>query len=666
VTRDRDRPLAGEERLRALLRNVSDTITVLDVGGNIIWHSGNPGGTLGMPDSHWVGQSGLDLVHPDDMPRVNVLIAEMLASPGAEVKGEIRLRNADDTWIYADAYAVNLLDDDLIGGVVLTTRNVNDRKRHELLLADQARILEGITRGVPLEDTLCDLESLVTGRLPGAATSVLIDDTVERFAGPWSRVLHSADSGEAIGVLLVVPPEDRVPNDEEVSLLDVVSHVCALAVERNRAQERLSFLALHDSLTALPNRTLLLDRLDNALARTARHPSSAVAVLFCDLDRFKLVNDSLGHAHGDQVLITFAERLLTVLRPGDTVARFGGDEFVVLCEEVEDEGEVRVIAGRIEAALAEPFDIDGQDVVLTSSIGVAMSTSPSDRADRLLRDADAAMYRAKERGRARVEVFDRSLHDRAVARLRVETELRQALARGEIVAFYEPVVDLRTNKVVGVEALARWNHPRRGLLAPADFLAVAEDSGLIVPLDVAVLHCALRDARQWVKPLSLSVNVSARSLVNSDVVATFEDALQDWPAERLTIELTESVLLVDDMALQDTLGALRALGIRIVVDDFGTGFSSLGYLHRFAVDAVKIDRSFVERLDARDSDAALVAAVVGMADALGLETIGEGVETTAQRDALVHLGCMYAQGFLFSPAVGPKALHELLGLDVVG
>jgi diguanylate cyclase (GGDEF)-like protein/PAS domain S-box-containing protein len=552
--------IEGEERLRALLRNVSDTITVIDAEGTVIWQSGNPGGTLGMPDEFWEGRVGFDFVHPDDVEQMGIWLAELLAAPGTEVRGEYRIAAPGDDWHYVDATAVNLIDDPLIGGIVITTRNIDERKRHEL---------------------------------------------------------------------------------------------------------ELQFHALHDALTGLPNRLLLLDRLANALDRMPRRDGT-VAVIFCDLDRFKLVNDSLGHAPGDEVLVTFAERLTGLLRPGDTVARFGGDEFIVLCEDVDDEIHARTIAARIGAALAVPFDVGGTEVVLTASIGVALAKGVGDTAENLLRDADAAMYRAKERGRARIEVFDRSIHEIAVARLRVEGELRQALARAEIVPHSEPIVDLRTRAVVGVEALARWEHPTRGLLPPEDFLAVAEDSGLVVALDTVMLERAAADAASWIKPVFLSVNLSARSIVGGDIVAVIEDVVRHWPAERLRVELTEGVLLVDDAALQQTLGAIRGLGVRIVVDDFGTGFSSLGYLHRFPVDAVKIDRSFVERLDGRDSDAALVAAVIGMADALGLETIGEGVETVAQRDTLAGLGCRTAQGFLFSPPVEAAALQVLLGHDVAG
>jgi EAL domain-containing protein (putative c-di-GMP-specific phosphodiesterase class I) len=345
----------------------------------------------------------------------------------------------------------------------------------------------------------------------------------------------------------------------------------------------------------------------------------------------------------------------------------------MLCEEVEDEEHARALAGRVEAALAEPFAIDDGDVVLTASIGVAIARSSLDRPDVLLRDADAAMYRAKERGRARIEVADRSLHDRALARLRVEGELRAALANGELVPHYEPLVSLETRTIVGVEALARWRHPRRGLLEPAAFLPIAEDSGLIVQVDEAIIDRALADAAEWLtvlgpdQPMLVSVNVSGRHLVSGEVVSTVRDALaaHDWAASRLAVELTEGVLIHDDAALQETLAALREIGVTIVVDDFGTGFSSLGYLHRFPVSSVKIDRSFVERLDARDSDAALVGAVIGMADALGLQTVAEGVETAAQRDLLVELGCGYGQGFLFSPPVAPSALRDLLTRNVV-
>ena len=552
--------IEGEEQLRALLRNVSDTITVIDAEGTVVWQSGNPGGTLGMPDEFWNGRVGFDFLHPDDVEQMGLWLAELLSAPGTEVRGEYRIAAPGGEWTHVDASAVNLLHDPLINGVLLTTRNINHRKEHE---------------------------------------------------------------------------------------------------------EHLRHLALHDSLTGLPNRALLLDRLTHALERMDRR-AGMVAVLFCDLDRFKLVNDSLGHAPGDEVLVTFAQRLTEVLRPGDTVARFGGDEFLVLCEDVENEEHARSIASRIDAALAAPFVIDGSEVVLTASIGVALARSPQDSADTLLRDADAAMYRAKDRGRARIEIFDRSIHDDVVARLRVESELRQALARGELLAHYEPLVDLKTGEIVGVEALARWQHPTRGLLPPKFFLSVAEESGLVVSLDIAMLRRAIEESAGFVRRVAVGVNLSAQTLVDPDIVATVADALAVWPGTVLVVELTEGALLVDDVALQQTLSGLRELGVAIVVDDFGTGFSSLGYLHRFPVSSVKIDRSFVERLDARDSDAALVGAVIGMADALGLRTVAEGVETVAQRDLLVELGCGVGQGFLFSPPVTPSALQELLAPNVVG
>jgi diguanylate cyclase (GGDEF)-like protein/PAS domain S-box-containing protein len=549
-----------EEQLRALLRNVSDTITVLGADGSVVWQSGYPGGTLGMPDEFWEGRIGFDFFHPDDVADMQGWLAELVAAPGTEVRGEYRIAAPGGEWNHVDATAVNLLDDPLIGGIVLTTRNINDRKRHE---------------------------------------------------------------------------------------------------------EHLRHLAMHDALTGLPNRALLLDRLANALERMSRG-DGLVAVLFCDLDRFKLVNDSLGHVPGDAVLVTFAERLLSVVRPGDTVARFGGDEFIVLAEGVAGDEEARTLAARIDAALSQPFLIDGDEVVLTASIGVALAQSPLDNADTLLRDADAAMYRAKERGRARTEIFDRTMHDRAVARLQVEGELRQALARDEVIAHYEPLVDLRSGEIIGVEALARWQHPVRGLQPPDVFIPVADETGLIVGVDVAVLRRAMADAVTFIRPIAVGVNLSAKTLVSPDIVSIIGDALELAPGIQLVVELTEGALLIDDLALQDTLTGLRELGVAIAVDDFGTGFSSLGYLHRFAVDSVKIDRSFVERLDARDSDAALVGAVIGMAEALGLQTVGEGVETARQRDLLQQLGCGYAQGFLFSPPVGPKALQALLGRDVPG
>lgn len=417
---------------------------------------------------------------------------------------------------------------------------------------------------------------------------------------------------------------------------------------RERDTEVLAFQAMHDVLTDLPNRSLLLDRLAHAIARMGR-VAGAVAVLFIDLDRFKVLNDSLGHGAGDRVLVTMSRRIEAVLRPSDTVARFGGDEFVIVCEEITDAVHARAVARRIELAIAQPIELDGRPVVLTCSIGIAIADGPEVRPEDLLRDADVALYRAKDAGRARAELFDRSMRDAAVARLQLEGDLRRALGRDELCVHYQPVFDLETMGVVGVEAFVRWVHPHRGLLLPDRFISVAEEAGLIDDVEREVRRIAFAEAAAWAgQGIELSLNVSARHLS----IPGFADGLADdmvaagWPPERLCLELTERLLLRDNAEVRDTISTLHVMGVRFTIDDFGTGYSALSYLHRYPVDRVKIDRAFVSRVDTGARESALVSAIVAMADALGFSCGAEGVMSETQLEAVRRLGCDTAQGFL--------------------
>jgi diguanylate cyclase (GGDEF)-like protein/PAS domain S-box-containing protein len=655
-------PPFGEERLRALLRHVSDTVTVFDADGTVTWLSGDGQPTLGRADEDWPGEDGLAQIHPDDRLMMAGMLAELVTAPGAEIHGEYRVRTADGSYVFCEGTAVNRLDDPLIQGIVLTSRNINERKRTEVFLRSQAGILDAIATGSPIGETLGQVVRLVEESVAGSTCELELDRPHAEAAAadndPWARCLVGVTNAVRLGVLRVTVDDDRLPTDEEASVLDTGGHLAAIALERVRSEEGMARLALHDPLTALPNRTLLRDRLDTALRRMGRHQQS-IGVLFIDIDRFKEVNDSLGHGAGDELLVALAGRLQSAVRPGDTVARFGGDEFVVICEEVVDIAHVRIVAKRLEAVFEEPFHIEGGDVVVTGSVGIALATSATQDADILLRDADAAMYRAKEEGRGRVAVFDAAMRARAVDRLQLEGEFRQGLARGELVVHYQPIVDVRADRVVAVEALARWRHPSRDLLLPLEFLELAEETGLVIPMEEEVLERALSDAVRWqVHDIDLAINVSAVHVADPDYVARVRQALNrtGWPPDRLMLELTERVLLDDDHGVLSTLGALREMGVRLVVDDFGTGYSSLGYLHRFPVDGVKIDRSFIERLGTGDRDEAVVRAILAMADALGLEVIAEGIETGLQLQVLRRLGCRQAQGFLFG---GPVEADEL-------
>jgi diguanylate cyclase (GGDEF)-like protein/PAS domain S-box-containing protein len=419
--------------------------------------------------------------------------------------------------------------------------------------------------------------------------------------------------------------------------------------DRRRAEAELAHHATHDSLTGLPNRPLFLERLGESLNRhkwSSRRP----AVLFLDVDRFKLINDSLGHEIGDQLLVEASRRLRAAVGPEDTVARFGGDEFVVLCSPVADPIEV---AGRLLATFDEPFRLGGQTYFLSASIGVASPESTHSRPTELIRDADTAMYRAKEMGRGRLAVFDEAARAAAVTRIHTEHLLRGAADRGELRLYYQPVLDLESRQVVAAEALLRWQHPEMGLVGPVDFIDVAEDSGLIVPIGDWVLERACSQARAWARrgeAVEMAVNVSARQLADDHFLAAVSqivDPVRDGkgPQPPITLEITERVLIRDPDSVGARLEQLKALGLKLAMDDFGTGYSSLSNLRRYPFDSLKIDRRFVSGVADREDDATIVRAIIALAHGLGKTVVAEGVETAGQLAILAELGCDLAQGF---------------------
>jgi diguanylate cyclase (GGDEF)-like protein len=431
------------------------------------------------------------------------------------------------------------------------------------------------------------------------------------------------------------------------------------AIERKRAEVELAHQAMHDALTALPNRALFYDRLGQALNRVGRH-STAAAVLFLDLDRFKLINDSLGHGAGDKLLVAVAERLSNVLRGGDTAARFGGDEFVILCEDFSGGLQAIAIAERIAAELDAPFTVAGDEVFMRTSVGIALATEPGARPEALIRDADAAMYRAKERGGGVYEVFDDQMRERAVRRMETENALHRALDRGEFVMHYQPIVQMATGALHGVEALARWEHPHRGLVMPGEFIEAAEETGLIITLGAWAFEAACRQSAAWGGLTMMSVNLSARQCGHPELVATFGEILRRTGADPASVclEITETALMEDVETSTATLSALKELGLTLALDDFGTGYSSLRALQHFPVDVVKIDRSFIAPIEHDPQEAAIVAAVISLSHALGLRTVAEGIETIAQVDRLRALGCDLAQGFYFAKPAPPDEVRR--------
>ncbi|MFZ0042973.1 MAG: EAL domain-containing protein, partial [Solirubrobacteraceae bacterium] len=436
--------------------------------------------------------------------------------------------------------------------------------------------------------------------------------------------------------------------------------------ERQLTEDDIRHRALHDPLTGLPNRVLFMDRLQHAIERLRRR-DSPTAVLLLDLDRFKLVNDSLGHQVGDELLAAAAPRIKQAVRSSDSVARFGGDEFGILLEEIGGEHDAIEMAQRIASVFTSPFVLDGNEHFVTTSIGIALAQG-GELAEDLVRDADAAMHRAKERGRARYELFDEGIRGRAISRLRVENDLRRALERDELTLDYQPLVSLRDWSIVGVEALIRWEHPVRGRIPPADFIPVAEESGLIEPIGRWVLDHACRQASYWYRarpdspPISMGVNLSAVQLENRNLAETVSSALRGSGLDPvcLTLELTESAMVADADGLTEALRALKSVGVRLVLDDFGTGYSSLAYLTRLPLDALKVDRSFIDGLGTEPRDTAVTEAIVAMAHALSLEVVGEGAETELQISELTRLGCDLVQGYHFSRPVPAPTITYML------
>ena len=439
--------------------------------------------------------------------------------------------------------------------------------------------------------------------------------------------------------------------------------------DRKAAEELIHHAAFHDALTGIPNRTLFADRLSMAIERAKRTLDFRFAVIFLDLDRFKVVNDSLGHDSGDKLLIDLSRRLEKCVRSVDTVARLGGDEFAILLDGIATIVEATEIADRIQNCLKEPFDFDGEKFFTTASMGIACSSQGYDRPEDILRDADTAMYRAKASGKARHELFDSQMHTRALQALTIENELRRALENGDIQPYYQAIVSLSTGEIAGFEALARWVHPERGLISPADFIPLAEECGLIVPIGQSMLSQSCNQGAAWQKQfdrpdMTMSVNLSGKQFRQSLLISEVKKVLHDstLAPNHLKLEITETMVIEDIVSAVDMLKQLKGLGVQISIDDFGTGYSSLSYLHRFPFDVLKIDRSFVARMTKDRESLGIVRTIATLAAELGKTVIAEGVETVGQQKILTAVGCQYGQGFLFSKPLDAISVEQMLSV----
>ncbi|MFI5053974.1 MAG: EAL domain-containing protein, partial [Acidimicrobiia bacterium] len=647
----------SEARFRALVQHAADVIVVVSSDGIVEYTSPAVAGMFGRSVDEVLGKRFIDLLGPVDAEETRGLGAELLAHPDLPVNADYDVWDGG-SWRWIEATWTNQLAEPAVRGFVGNLREITERKRAEALTAAETRVLELILSGAPVPETLSTLLRAVeefvpdssaalrlldreSGRFESAAapslsaehvremeklltredlgrsqagTELLVVRDFDEFDAPsdimdlcrqhglrgvWTLPIRDPEDSEFLGLLGLYLHTVRDPSPAELALLERTRDLIALAIDRAEHTRQLGHLALHDTLTGLPNRALAQDRLEHSLARLA-DSDSMVAVLFVDLDRFKLVNDGLGHETGDELLVAVSRRLNATVRRQDTVSRFGGDEFVVLCEDLVDEQQAVELAERAARAFAEPFVLDHAEVTVSASIGIAVTRRASDRASSLLRDADAAMYRAKRRGGARHELFDEAMHTQAVSRLLTERALRQALDRDELRVVYQPQFDLSTGERVSVEALLRWEHPLRGLIAPGDFIRVAEETGIIVPIGSWVLQrvCELaRNSRTegpHGEPLAISTNLSARQLQRPEFPSLVARAVHDYGIDPATLclEVSEVTLLDDLDTMSDALRALKDQGVRLAIDDFGTGGSSLTYLRRFPFDELKVDQTF--------------------------------------------------------------------------
>ncbi len=678
--------VADPDPYHALVQRSADIVMTVDPEGIVRFVNPAMLRLLGMKPADLVDTQILDVVHPEDHDALTALVVQLLESPAEPRAFEFRARHADGSYRWIDGWLQNLLDHPDVGGLLGNGRDVTDRHDAQAALAASEERFRSLASSSPSAIFELDAEGFVlfandrwrdvTGRSVAETADifgVLLRSDGERLRRMWNAGGWRTGIDEDVQVLR---PDGGVRwvelRTRPVPDADVASttHVGSLhdVTEIRRAHTDLEYLAMHDPLTGLPNRALLLDRLESAVGR-ADGAEDLLALLFVDLDRFKVVNDSLGHHAGDEVLVAVTGRLVELVRPNDLVARFGGDEFVVLCESIVDADQVIALADRIRRDVSGGVEVGGETVHVSVSVGVVIGNSDS-APEELLRDADAAMYAAKTRGRDRAQVFDETMHRAAVERLSIEVGLRRGLEQSEFRLHFQPIVEVASCGIVGVEALVRWQHPDRGLLEPSEFLGVADESGLLRDLGGWILDHACRATASWptragAPAPALFVNLAAAQIASRHLVEMVTEvvAATRFDIGRLVLEVTEGMLMTDAEETAALLGSVRGLGARVAIDDFGTGYSSLSYLTRLPVDVLKIDQSFVAGLAGSPKDREVTGAIIALAHALGLSTVAEGVEDAGQLAALAELGCDLAQGYHFSAPVPAGEVDDLLSTD---
>ncbi|NJM47349.1 MAG: EAL domain-containing protein [Alkalinema sp. RU_4_3] len=682
---------AATSFLQVVIESLNDGIIITDQSDRILHINSRLAKLIGIEAELMVGEPAqpfLGLIEgwlffsqQDDGP----------ATPSDWCESQLRRRDGRQFW--AEVNSTPLFDNggQPLGNLIRVT-DITERK----WLEEYLRLLESVVvnanemvmisqleptsdplslRIIYINNAFLTVTGYRAGEVIGKNALLLVGEETSQVE--LARVRQSLGKNESVKAELLLYRKDRTCFWADINTVPIhnehgqVTHFVSVmreATERKEAEERLRRNAFHDSLTGLPNRLMFMDRLGQTVERLKQDPTYQFAILFLDLDRFKVINDSLGHLVGDELLIGIARRLERCVHSTDMVARLGGDEFTVLLEDIPNSDEAAKVADRIHEELALPFNLSGNEVFTSTSIGIAMSSPDLKRAEDLIRGADIAMYRAKASGKSCHELFDTEMHDEMVSLLQLENDLRRAIDRQEFDLYYQPIVSLSSGRIAGFEALVRWNHPTQGLIGPGKFISIAEETGLIMPLGEWVLREACQQLRQWqfkfshLWPMTVSVNLSGRQFSHPGLTDQLRHILEDTglAANFLKLEITESVIMENTEAALGMLAKIKEMGLQLSVDDFGTGYSSLGYLYRFPMDVLKIDRSFISRVDVDGEKLELVRTITTLAWNLGMDVVAEGVETTKQLAQLKALKCEYGQGHLFSKPICAKDMEAFL------
>lgn len=635
-------------------------------------------------------ESWLSAIHPEDSLQALATLETQFRT-GDEFYEEYRILRPDGTirWIWVRAFPITDAQGE-VNRFVGIAEDITDRKQAEEAMRESEEQFRLTFEMAPIgmaitaldgklervNQSLCDALGYAKEELLSLTFAQIAHPEDKELSGTLEKKLlqgeesafqieqrYLAKDGRVVDTIVQV----TIVRDEHDNALHFSNQIVDIT-ERKKMEKQLLYDALHDSLTGLPNRALFMDRLEQQLIKNKQNEHYQFAVLFLDLDRFKVVNDSVGHLIGDRLLVEFARRLESCVRPTDTVARLGGDEFTILLENIKDVAETTIVAERIYETSTIPFQIGAYELFATTSIGIALSIHGYEKPEDILRDADLTMYSAKEQGKARYEVFDKSMHERALNRLQLETDLRWGLERQEFRVYYQPIASLVTGKLAGFEALIRWQHPERGLISPGNFIPVAEETGSIVPIGTWLLQEACQQLKTWQEKypldplLKISVNLSGKQLTDSNLLEEIDRILKetDLDGRSLKLEITESILMDNLEAATRMLLELRMRHIQLSIDDFGTGYSSLSYLHRFPVNTLKIDRSFINEMESKEENTAIVRAIVTLAHMLNMDVVAEGIENPSQLAQLKLLKCELGQGYFFSEPLKKEDAEALI------